>query len=131
MKYKFPKLFLFGYRIIKMDAKLNWDVFVFVLWMKLCILLNLLWLADFRGVLSQQQTKFRHRTFNLNHPKSFKKCSVTYKNLHNFPVFQPGMFYRQNWNFSSGNYSKFAVECDWKSTISQNVRNWDFFEKKL
>ena len=26
----------------------------------------------------------------MNHPKSFKKCSVTYEILQNFTVFQPG-----------------------------------------
>ena len=39
---------------------------------------------------SQQQTKFRHVKFNIYHPKSFKKCSITYKILLNFPVFQLG-----------------------------------------
>ena len=37
----------------------------------------------------QQQTKFRHVKFYMNHPKSFKKCPVTYKILQNFTVFQP------------------------------------------
>ena len=41
---------------------------------------------------SQQQTKFRHVKFYINHPKPFKKCSVTYKILQNFTVFQP-----ENW----------------------------------
>ena len=40
---------------------------------------------------SEQQTKFRHVKFHMNHPKSFKKCSVTYKILQNFPVLQPGI----------------------------------------
>ena len=39
---------------------------------------------------SQQQTKFKHGKFYMNHPKSFKKCSVTYKILQNFNVFQLG-----------------------------------------
>ena len=29
--------------------------------------------------------------FYKNHPKSFKQCSISYKMLQNFPVFQPGL----------------------------------------
>ena len=39
---------------------------------------------------SLQQTRFRHGNFYVNHPKLFKKCSVTYKILQNIPVFLPG-----------------------------------------
>ena len=33
-------------------------------------------------------------------------------------------------NFSTQNYCKFAVECDWKSKISQNVQNLGYFSEK-
>ena len=39
---------------------------------------------------SQQQTKFKNVKFYMNHPKSFKKCSVTYEMFESFNVFQPG-----------------------------------------
>ena len=42
---------------------------------------------------SQQQTKFGHEKFYLNHPKSFKKCSIVYKILQKFTVFQPGIIF--------------------------------------
>ena len=35
------------------------------------------------------------------------------------------------WKFFSLNCSKFAVESDWNSMISQNVPNLGFFEKKI
>ena len=31
-----------------------------------------------------------HGKFNMNHPKSFEKCLVTFKISQIFPVFQPG-----------------------------------------
>ena len=39
---------------------------------------------------SRQQTKFRHGKLSMNHPKSFKKCLVTYKIIQNFPDFELG-----------------------------------------
>ena len=45
----------------------------------------------------------------------------------NFPVCTKGGI---NLNFSKiGEGSKFAVECDWNSKISQNVQNLGFFKK--
>ena len=41
---------------------------------------------------SEQQTEFRHGKFNMNHPKLFRKCSVTYKISQISPVFQLGNF---------------------------------------
>ena len=40
---------------------------------------------------------FRHGKFYMNHPKSFKKCSVRYKILQNFNVFQPGYTSRKRY----------------------------------
>ena len=37
---------------------------------------------------SHWQTEFRHGKFDMNHPKSFRKCSLTYKILQNFPALQ-------------------------------------------
>ena len=46
---------------------------------------------------SQQQTKFRHGEINMNHPKSFKKCLVTYKILQNFPASQLGRWFKHHY----------------------------------
>ena len=39
---------------------------------------------------SQQQTKLRHGKFEMNHPKSLKKCLITYKVFRNFSVSHSG-----------------------------------------
>ena len=59
-------------------------------------------------------------------------CQLIMSDMKKFPIFDGS----DHENFSSLNYSKFALECDWKSKIFQNVRNVyflyeiDFFPRK-
>ena len=77
---------------------------------------------------SQQKRKFRYRKFNLNHPKSFKKCLVTFGILQGFPIFQPAITEyefsdSQSWNCYNQNWkSQVITENCWASlTTYENL----------